>query len=138
MLTRAGFLALFFFACVGSNEVAAGFPEAPYTSFGVDGQPLNVELRTSPNQPPVRGVIRAELRVTDASGAPRDGLAIDVVPWMAAHGHGASVVPVVTASGDGVYRIERLDLAMPGTWQLRLAFKASDLDAHATTTLDVR
>lgn len=142
-LTRIRILALFFFlfvlfACGGSNEVCAGFPAAPYASFRAEGRPLAIELRTAPNQPPERGSICAELRVADADGAPRDDLAIDVVPWMPAHGHGSNVVPVVTARGEGVYRIESLDLSMPGTWELCFAFKAPDLDAHATTTLDVR
>lgn len=137
-LARIWVLALFVFACGGSNEVCADFPAAPYASFRVEGPPLTVELRTSPNQPPERGVICAELRVVDVNGAPRDGLTVDVVPWMPAHGHGSNVVPVVTPRGEGVYRVASLDLSMPGTWELRFTFKASDLDAHATTTLDVR
>lgn len=135
---RVCFFALLCVACGGPNEASAGFPEAPYASFEVDGQPLKIELRTAPDQPPVRGEIRAELRITDVSGAPRDGLTIEVVPWMPAHGHGSNVTPIVEPSGAGVYRIEHLELPMPGTWQLRLGLKASDLDAHATATLDVR
>jgi hypothetical protein len=125
-------------ACSGSSDASNDFPQAPYASFAVDGQPLDVELRTSPAQPPERGVLSVELRVKDANGAPKDGLTLDVVPWMPAHGHGSSVIPVVTAEGDGVYRVDRLQLAMPGTWQLRLALHAPDLDARATATLEVR
>lgn len=143
-IAPAWVLALSLFACGGpSKEVCADFPSAPYASFSAlpssgEGPPLTVELRTSPNQPPERGANCAELRIADANGAPRDGLAIDVVPWMPAHGHGSNVVPVVTGRGEGIYRVESIDFSMPGTWELRFTFKASDLEAHATTTLDVR
>jgi hypothetical protein len=125
-------------ACSASSDTSTEFPSAPYATFAVDVQPLTVELRTSPAQPPERGVMSVELRVKDAQGAPRDGLTLDVVPWMPAHGHGSSVIPLVTPEGDGVYRVDRLQLAMPGAWQLRLSMRAPDLDAHATTTLEVR
>jgi hypothetical protein len=138
LLSRVAWLAIAVAACSGSSEGSTTFPEAPYASVPVDGQPLVVELRTAPSQPPERGVVAAQLRVTDTSGAPKDGLTIDVVPWMTAHGHGVSVAPIVVPTGDGNYRVDRLQLPMPGTWQLRLELRAADLDAHATADLEVR
>lgn len=112
------------------------FPDAAYASFTADA--AFVELRTAPAQPPERGEITAEVRVHDAQALPRDGLAIDVVAFMGAHGHGAAGTPTITPLGEGRYRIEHLALAMPGFWQLRLSFRGEGIDAHATTTLEVR
>lgn len=138
LLHRVCWLALAVAACSGSSEGSGSFPDAPYASFADDGQSLTIELRTAPAQPPERGVVTAQLRVTDPGGTPRNGLAIDVVPWMPAHGHGSSVAPVVTDTGDGMYRIDRLQLPMPGMWQLRVAMRGTDLDTHATANLEVR
>lgn len=136
-LASAFALSLALAACgSSSSSPSSDFSATPYATFDVGA--LSVELRTAPTQPPTRGVIGAELRVHDAAGAPKDGLAIDVVPWMVAHGHGSSVIPLVTPMGDGVYRIDRIQLAMPGTWQLRFSMKAADLDAQASTMLEVQ
>ena len=114
------------------------FPNAPYTQFIAGVEPLSFELRTSPSQPPERGSFAMEVRVTNGSGAPRDDLDIDVVPFMGAHGHGTNAAPTVTPLGDGRYRIEGLELSMPGFWQLQFAVRGEGIDANATTTLEVR
>jgi hypothetical protein len=80
-----------------------------------------VVVWTSP-QPPMKGVIDVVLRVSDAaSGMPVDGLALAVVPWMPAHGHGTSVPTAVAAEGDGYYLVKPVDLYMSGRWELRTA-----------------
>lgn len=133
-------LALALFACTASALPGASsdaFPAAPYTSLATKAQ-LSVELRTAPSQPPPRGESSAELRIHDASGVPRDGLTLRVTPWMPAHGHGAPSSPVTTALGDGAYRVDALELPMPGTWELRIEISGADgCEDQATTRLDV-
>jgi hypothetical protein len=97
---------------------------------------LLVQVRTSP-QPPQRGTIGVELVVTSAvEGAARDGLTVNVVPWMPAHGHGSSVVPTVSAKGHGTYLLTNVDLFMPGHWELRTTF-SGPLTDHAALAFDV-
>lgn len=127
-------------ACTAASEPpgASGFPDAPYASFVAGEAPLAIELRTAPSQPPERGDLAVEVRVEDAVKAPRDGLEVEVAAFMGAHGHGAAATPTVTPLGDGRYRIEHLALTMPGPWQLRFSFRGEGIDAHATTTIEVR
>ena len=68
--------------------------------------------------PPVVGYDAGELTLTDASGAPMSGCTLSVIPWMPAHGHGASVAPTVNETSPGVYVAAPLDFYMSGTWQL--------------------
>ena len=122
-----------------STPTATGdaFPEAPYTSLATRTE-LSVELRTAPSQPPPRGESAAELRIHDAAGLPRDGLTVRVTPWMPAHGHGAPSSPAVSALGDGAYRVDALELSMPGTWELRIELAGPDgFEDHATLRVDV-
>jgi len=46
------------------------------------------------------------------------GYTLSVVPWMPAHGHGASVAPTVNETSPGVYVAAPLDFYMSGNWQL--------------------
>ncbi|HZL16577.1 MAG TPA: FixH family protein [Polyangia bacterium] len=68
--------------------------------------------------PPVVGYDAGELTLTDANGAPMSGYTLSVVPWMPAHGHGASVAPTVNETSPGVYVAAPLDFYMSGNWQL--------------------
>jgi hypothetical protein len=127
-------------ACTAASEPASegSFPDAPYASFVAGETPLAIELRTAPSQPPERGDLAVEVRVEDATKAPRDGLDVEVVAFMGAHGHGAAGAPTVTPLGGGRYRIEHLALTMPGPWQLRFSLRGEGIDARATTTIEVR
>ena len=48
----------------------------------------------------------------------KEKLDIDIVPWMPAHEHGAGNVPVVRELGKGQYSVERVNLSMPGLWEI--------------------
>lgn len=122
----------------GGTASPSGFPDsALVTSQGESGA-LSFELRTAPSQPPPRGTSTAELRITDASsGAPVDDLAVQVVPWMVAMGHGSSGKPTVTASGGGKYVVSNVSLYMAGQWELRITVTGSAADSVALP-LDVR
>ncbi len=65
-----------------------------------------------------KGVNEWTIELRDATGRPLDGATITVTPYMPDHGHGASVVPTVTALGGGRYDVANLTLPMPGVWQL--------------------
>jgi hypothetical protein len=109
-------------ACSSMSEVqSTDFPTAAYATVASQAGDVLYEARTAPSQPPSRGQIALLLSVKDANGAPIDGLALEVTPWMPAMGHGASVTPSITARGDGDYLVNNLVLAMPGAWELRVS-----------------
>jgi hypothetical protein len=113
----------------------ATFPADPYSTTPGDLGALVVAVRTSP-QPPSRGTNDVELTVTSAaSGAPVDGLTVDVEPWMPAMGHGTAT-PTVTANGSGVYLVSEVYLYMPGTWLLRTTF-SGEVSDHVEPQLTV-
>lgn len=125
-------------ACSSATDPTAGFPSAPYASLGSDHLALSLELRTAPTQPPVRGANLVQLRVASPQGAPRDGLALTVVPWMPAHGHGSPTKPTVTPQGSGLYEISDVNLPMAGIWELRITLAGEGVEDHATVRLEVR
>lgn len=119
--------------------VACGGDASPRTSqhqtILSDHQLLHVDVLPAPD-PPIRGTDTVDLAITDASGAPVDGLQITAQPWMAAHGHGTSVTPTLAAQGGGHYQLENVYLYMAGTWELRLTFAGPESDT-ATPTFDI-
>lgn len=119
-------------ACSGDPAgVAAPFPAAALVKVTTQGGAYDVEVRTSPDQPPSRGLVSIEYRITTPAGAPADGLDLAVVPYMPAMGHGASTKPSVTAEGNGRYVITGVELFMPGTWELRTQIKGTQEDSAA-------
>ena len=132
-----GLAATLLAGCGGTtSDTGAGFPAQPLERLTSAAGTYGMVVRTSPPQPPRAGVLSVELRIVDRAGVAVDGLALDVVPTMPAHGHGAAVHPTVTAQGGGVYVLDGVSLYMPGAWELRTTFegKASDV---ATIPLDV-
>ena len=119
MRGRAALLGVALVACSsGGPSAPPSFGATPFATVTSDGGKLHVAAFSSPD--PIARESALELVVTDAtSGAPVDGLAIAIVPWMPAMGHGASTLPTVVDQGGGVYVATDLILAMPGDWQLR-------------------
>jgi hypothetical protein len=125
--------------CGGSPSTcapASSFPSDAATSLTSAAGKLSIQVRTSP-QPLARGLNTAQYTVTDATGKPVTGLTLSVVPWMPDMGHGASIEPSVTEEGNGLYVVSCLDIAMPGTWELRTAFSGPVTD-NATPTFQVQ
>lgn len=114
-----------------------GFPSGAYATATADDG-TRVEVRTAPVQPPVRGTLSVQLDVRDPQGAPCDGLAVDVVPWMPTHAHGTSVDPVVSARGGGIYDVDDVDLFMSGSWQLRIALTGDAGTGHVVVPVSVQ
>ena len=118
-------------SCGGNSDACSTvgtFPVAPATTLTSDSGGLQVEIRTSP-QPLIRGADAVQYTITDANHQPSSGLQLQVVPWMPDMGHGSSVVPTVAEQGGGVYLVSCVDLAMPGTWQLRTTFSGPVSDS---------
>ena len=98
---------------------------------------LSIAIWWSPAQPTV-GYDATQLAITDATGAPVSGLTLAIVPWMPAHGHGASVYPTVSETTPGTYVATPLDFFMAGSWELMTAGTISGAtNDSADPTVDV-
>lgn len=73
---------------------------------------------TSP-APPRKGTVEVLCRFVDGGGTPAEGLALQVIPWMPAHGHGGSTAAPVMPLNDGWYLVAPVNLYMSGRWELR-------------------
>jgi hypothetical protein len=112
-------LSLSLLACSSSSPPPSGFPDQPLLTVLSQSGALSVAVRTSP-EPPTRGDQSVEFTITDAAtGGPRSGLTLEVVPWMPVMSHGTSVVPTVTEQSPGTYLIADVDMFMAGEWELR-------------------
>jgi hypothetical protein len=124
-------------ACGGTSTTGdlppASFSGAEVEVVPTDSGQLSLGLRWSPLAP-VRGENAAELTLTDATGAPIDGLTVTVTPWMPAHAHGTSVQPETTTSAPGVFVVQPLYLFMSGEWELRTTVDGA---IHDTVTATV-
>lgn len=122
--------------CSSGTGPSAEFPSAPLSTLMTDSGTLRVEVRTSP-QPPARGGIDAELTITDAaSGAPRDGLTLQIRPWMPAMNHGA-IMATVAPEGSGKYLVTEVDLFMAGLWELQTTISGPVSD-HVAPQFQIR
>ncbi|MBI5639519.1 MAG: FixH family protein [Nitrospirae bacterium] len=45
-------------------------------------------------------------------------LDVEIVPWMPAHEHGTSALPIIKELGKGEYSVEQVNLSMPGLWEI--------------------
>lgn len=117
------------------SPAQATFPNDPYVEVTSASANLRVAVRTSP-QPPPRGTFAVKMTITDRSGAPVEGLSLDVVPWMVAHGHGTAIKPSVTPDGPGEYLVSDVNLFMPGTWELRTSITGRVTD-HVAPALAI-
>ena len=114
-----------------------GGPSGELAAVKSDSGSLSVVVETVAGASLERGTNSLDLQITDPSGAGVEGISIDVVPWMPAMGHGASVKPTVHAEGNGKYLVENLELFMPGLWQLQTTFSDGVSD-HAAPSFEVQ
>lgn len=80
---------------------------------------LTFVLASSDPAPPARGNDAWTIRV-EKNGQAQTGATIGIALFMPKHGHGTSVVPIVTPMGDG-YSIAPLYFFMPGLWRVTLS-----------------
>ena len=95
--------------------------------LGADAR-LAIRILDASPAPPQRGLNDWRIQVNDAAGAPRPGCTLTVGLFMPAHGHSSTTQPVVTAGATaGDYRIEDMNLFMPGVWEITLEPTCGDL-----------
>jgi hypothetical protein len=111
-------------------------PGQPLVTLVSDGGNWTVSIETAP-QPPRKGSVDVTYRITDGAGAPADGLDLQVLPWMPAHGHGTSVTPLVTPQGGGAYLASPVYLYMAGHWELRTQIQGGDIADSVVPAFDV-
>ena len=71
--------------------------------------------------PAAKGDNSWTVQIVDKDGNNVDGATITVKTWMPDHGHASSIIPLVTPVGSGgKYTVSRLNLFMPGIWQITL------------------
>jgi hypothetical protein len=121
----------------GSGETSREFAGPAYASAQTAEHLLALSVRFNPEATPTRGVNAVELTVVDAAGAPRDGLAVTLAPWMPAMNHGSSVQPSISAIGNGRYLAANVSMFMPGRWLLRVTLAERDSDEVDHGTLDI-
>lgn len=98
---------------------------------------LHVAVQTDPD-PPVLGRNAVFVDVTSADGTPLDGLAVEVTPWMPAHGHGSTEQPIVEALGGGRYRAFPVTFFMVGDWQVTARASRGDEFGTSVTTYSIQ
>lgn len=127
-------------ALAGSGGCGSGAstPEEsrnPY-DFETDSGKLHVVVHSTP-EPFEQGTNSAVFTLRDANGAPVDGVALGVTPWMPAMGHGSEpLVTSVTPQGNGVYQVDNIVFFMPGSWELRTTY-AGAVNDRATLKFQI-
>jgi hypothetical protein len=118
-------------ACTGGAPEVMGFDPSmlpttdPLMVLPTMAGTREVSVWTAP-EPPRKGANELLYRIADLTGASLDGLSLQVVPWMPAHGHGTAAAPVVTPLGEGRYLVKPAYLYMAGRWELRTTIDGSD------------
>lgn len=123
--------AVFLCACSASQESSSNsdanvsFAATPFGDAASTSGAFNVTMYAAQSGL-VQGLNTIEIAVTDAQGAPVDGLVLSLTPWMPAMGHGSSAIPQIVAKGSGEYVATDVALIMPGLWQLRTQLDAQE------------
>lgn len=74
-------------------------------------------------------VLQIDSMSSGVVGSPVDGANLVVSPFMPAHQHGPGVDPIVTATGNpGEYKIEKINLWMPGVWETTMQVSTPNAD----------
>lgn len=84
------------------------------------------------SQAPAKGRNVWTVKITDAvTGAPLDGLSIQVTPRMPDHPNHGTLAVVVTPLGAGIYDLDPLYLWMAGLWNVKVDIQRSDAGGAA-------
>jgi hypothetical protein len=114
----------------GATDSGGAVSETAAAVVTTEGGAFSIAVHSGPDASPSRGVNTLRLVVTRVSdGTPVSGLTLDVVPWMPAMGHGASVKPTVEPGPEpGSYDVTNVALVMPGLWEIRTTISGSTSD----------
>lgn len=119
----------------GNSAVDAGIGQ---TSLVSDSGALRIEVASAPSDAPVRGSNSIYFDVSASeSGEPVVGLAMHMVPFMPAMGHGSASEPSSSDLGSGRYEFDDVLLTMPGVWELRTTIDGTESD-YVAPRFDVR
>lgn len=91
------------------------------------------QLMSAMPSPPARGdntwVLQVNAMSNGVPGNPVSGASLTVVPFMPAHQHGAGIDVQVTAMTDpGTYKLEPVNLWMPGVWDTTITVNGTPSD----------
>ena len=79
---------------------------------------LDFAMMSADPAPPARGDNKWIVSVNDMTGAPLEGAALTVTPFMPAHQHGSPITVKITPAGaPGQYELSPVNLWMPGVWE---------------------
>ena len=107
------------FSCAKETRAPPYMPG--YVRTSMSGA-VTATLLSSDPAPPAQGNNTWMITLAEASsGAPLDGVTMDVTGLMPDHGHPLGVPPTVMASGSGQYAVEDIDMFMAGYWEITLA-----------------
>lgn len=101
---------------------------------------LNVTLQNSDPAIPVRGDNSWVFEMKDDADEPLTGVAdaTSVTPRMPAHGHGTSVIARVEEEDDAIYRMDPINLFMPGVWEVGISVETSDFTDSVTFSVCIQ
>ena len=81
---------------------------------------ITFTLVSSDPAPPARNDNDWVVDIADDTG-PLVGATVTVKPFMPDHNHGTSIPAQISETSDGEYAIDRVNLPMPGIWEITLS-----------------
>jgi YtkA-like len=127
------FVALCIALCAGSSGCGSEGARANGELLASSGS-FTGTLEASPLEV---GLNNAEVLLLDADGAPLEGAAVRISPWMPAHGHGTETVEAEATGVAGAYATDRLRFQMGGVWELRVHVVHGDDEGELVATIEV-
>lgn len=107
------------------------------TSLVTQSGALHIDVESAPGDAPIRGSNSIYFDVVAVDGgSPVAGLAMHMVPFMPAMGHGSSSEPASSELGGGRYEFDGVLLNMPGVWELRTTIDGTPPD-YVAPSFDV-
>lgn len=91
------------------------------------GGTLDFKLLSATPSPPARGDNSwvVQINQTASGAAPLEGAQLQVTPFMPAHQHGSPIMVQITPMADaGQYKLEPVNLWMPGVWETTIRASA--------------
>jgi hypothetical protein len=91
------------------------------------GGTLDFKLLSATPSPPARGDNSwvVQINQTASGAAPLEGAQLQVTPFMPAHQHGSPIMVQITPMPDaGQYKLEPVNLWMPGVWETTIRASA--------------